>query len=120
MQSGSRVVVTLPFEVKFLTPAIKICAGCRKGYARTADGKGCLPALQDLCLVHKEQHLYYNVVNCKQQLSSLSNVHYHPNPNCPKLRCPDFNAKAVLVPDSIKPKLQPEHWMYLLQTFGIV
>ena len=90
-QCGPRVVITLPFELKFLTPAIKICAGCRKGYPRAPDGKSCLPAPKDLCLVHKEQHMYYNVVNCKQQLSLLTNVHYHANSSCPKARFPDFN-----------------------------
>lgn len=120
IQSVPRVIVTLPFEIKFLTPAIKICAGCRNGYARAADGKSCLPAPKDLCLVHKEQHLYYNVVNCKQQLSSLTNVHYHADINCVKVRCPDFNPKTVQIPENIKLKLTPEHWVFLLQTFGIV
>jgi len=109
IHSGPRVVVSLPFEVKFLTPLIKICAGCRKGYSRGADGKSCLPPPQDLCLVHKEQHLYYNVVNCKQQLSSLTNVHYHANLNCLRARFPSFNPNTIHVPDSIKLKLQPEH-----------
>ena len=109
-----------PFEIKFLTPAIKICAGCRKGYARSEDGKTCLPPPFDLCLVHKEQHLYYNVVNGKQQLSSLSNVHYHANVICPKIRFPEFNPHNVRVPQQIQGKLQPSHWIFLLQTFGIV
>lgn len=64
------MVASYPFQVKFLTPAIKICAGCRKGYLRSEDGRA--PPPLDICLVHKEQHLYYNVVNAKQQLSSLS------------------------------------------------
>lgn len=109
-----------PFEIKFLTPAIKICAGCRKGYARSEDGKTCLPPPFDLCLVHKEQHLYYNVVNGKQQLSSLSNVHYHANVSCPKIRYPEFNPQDVRVPQQLQGKLQPAHWIFLLQTFGIV
>ena len=116
---GPRVVVSLPFEVKFLTPLIKICAGCRKGYERASDGKSCLPAPRNLCLVHKEQHLYYNVVNCKQQLSSLNNVHYHANSNCPRARFPDFNPRCVCIPEDVKLKLKPEHWVFLLQTFGI-
>ena len=65
-----------PFEVKFLTGYIKICAGCRNGYACLPNGKS-LPAPLDLCLVHKKQHVYYNVVNNRQQLSSPSNVDYH-------------------------------------------
>ena len=71
-----------PFEVKFLTGYIKICAGCRDGYACSKS----LPAPLDLCLVHKKQHVYYNVVNNRQQLSSPSNVHYHADVNCVKLR----------------------------------
>ena len=109
-----------PFEIKFLTPAIKICAGCRKGYARSEDGKTCLPPPFDLCLVHKEQHLYYNVVNWKQQLSSPGNVHYHANVDCPKVRFPQFNPHDVRVPQQLQGKLQPSHWIFLLQTFGIV
>ena len=93
----SLLVITLPFE-------LKLCAGCRKGYPRAPDGKSCLPAPKDLCLVHKEQHMYYNVVNCKQQLSSLTNVHYHANSSCPKARFPDFNPRAVQIPDDIKVK----------------
>ena len=68
-------------------------------------------------LVHREQHLYYNVVNCKQQLSSLSNVHYHANTTCPRSRFPDFNPHSVEVPDDMKSKLQPEHWIFLTNTF---
>ena len=42
--SQAQVSATVtPFEIKILTPAIKICAGCRKGYARASDGKKCLP-----------------------------------------------------------------------------
>ena len=88
--SISTVTSNCPFEIKFLTPAIKVCAGCRKGYARASDGKNCLPPPNDLCLVHKEQHLYYNVPNGWQQLSSLSNVHYHANVECPKVRVTNF------------------------------
>ena len=72
----------------------------------------------DLCLVHKEQHLYYNVVNGKQQLSSLSNVHYHANVSCPKIRCPEFNPQDVCVPQQLQGKLQAAHWIFLL--FGII
>ena len=114
------VTSSQPFEIKFLTPAIKICVGCRKGYARSEDGKTCLPPPFDLCLVHKEQHLYYNVVNGKQQLSSLSNVHYHATVSCPKIRFPKFNPQDVRVPQQLQEKLEPSHWIFLLQTFGIV
>ena len=68
------VVASHPFEVKVLTPAIKICVECQNGYARGEDGRA--PPPLDLCLVHKVQHLYYNVVKGRRQLSSLSNVHY--------------------------------------------
>ena len=60
-----------------------------------------LPPLNDLCLVHKEQHLYYNV----PKLSSLSNVHYHANVECPKVRFANFVPSAVLVPDDLKPSI---------------
>ena len=75
------VVVSQPFQVKIVMPAINFCARCRNGYARGEDG-WVLPPL-DLCLVHKEQHFYYNniIVNGRQQLSSLSNVHYHAIPH---------------------------------------
>ena len=78
------------------------------------------PPPQDLCLVRKEQHLNYNVINGRQQYSNLSNVHYHANANCPRLRCPDFNPNTVEIPDSVRNKLLPEHWLFLIQVFGIV
>ena len=102
-----------PFQLKFLTASIKVCAGCRGGYVR-----GSPP--EDLCLVRKEQHLYYNVVNGRQQYSSLSYVQYHANTNCPRLQCPDFNPNTVEIPDSVRDKLLPEHWLFLIQVFGIV
>lgn len=111
------VVVSHPFQVKILTPAIKVCAGCWNGYTRGTDGNA--PPLMGLCLVHKEQHLYYNVVNAKQQLPSLSNVHYHANTSCPKMRFPDFNPRTVHVPPEVKEKLQSLHRAFLQQTFGI-
>ena len=33
------VVAIQPFQVKILTLSIKICAGCRNGYARGEDGR---------------------------------------------------------------------------------
>ena len=112
------VVVSQPFQVKILTPAIRICAGCRNGYARGEDGRA--PPPLDLCSVHKEQHLYYNVVNGRQQLSSLSNVHYHANTTCPRIRFPDFNPRTVHVSQDVKDRLQSLHRSFLQQTFGIV
>ena len=41
---------------------LNICAGCRNGYICMRWGWEAPPPL-DLCLVHKEEHLYYNVVN---------------------------------------------------------
>ena len=52
--SHSTVISSLPFELKFLTPAIKICTGCQKGYEMSAEAKNCVPP-NNLCLVHKEQ-----------------------------------------------------------------
>ena len=46
------------FQVMFLTPSIKVCGGCKKGYNRAADGKSSLPPPHDLCLARKEQHFY--------------------------------------------------------------
>ena len=112
------VTSSYPFDVKFLTPAIKICAGCRSGYTRAPDGKNC-PAPHDLCLVHKEQHLYYNTVNARQQLSSLSNVHYHVNVKCPRIRFMNFDPCAVRIPDDVRNKLVAVHKKFLLETFGI-
>ena len=118
--SQTQVSATVtPFEIKILTPAIKICAGCRKGYMRASDGKKCLPPPYDLCLVHKEQHLYYNVQNARQQFSPLSNVHYHANVECPKVRFANFVPSAVLVPDDLKPKLLQVHKDFLFRTFNI-
>ena len=37
--SVSTVTSNCPFEIKFLTSAIKICAGCKKGYVRASHGK---------------------------------------------------------------------------------
>ena len=76
------------------------------------------PPPLDLCLVHKEQHLYYNVVNARQQLSSLSNVHYHANTTCPRMCFPDFNPCTVHVPQEVKERLQSLHRSFLQQTFG--
>ena len=107
-----------PLQIKFLTPSIKICADYCDGYKRrTQDGKRSLPPPNDLCLVRKEQYLYYNVVNCKQRYSSLSNVHYHGNTTCPRARFPEFNPHSVEIPEEIKSKLQPEHWILLTNTF---
>ena len=78
-----------------------------------------LPPPNDLCLVHNEQHLYYNVPNGRQQLLSLSNVHYHANVECPKVRFANFVLSAVLVPDDLKPKILEVHKVLLFQTFNI-
>ena len=116
--SSPLVTSRYPFDIKFLTPAIKVCAGCRSGYARAPDGKN-YPAPHNLCLVHKEQHLYYNTVNVRQQLSSLSNVHYHANVKCPKIRFTNFDPRSVRIPDDVRAKLMEIHKKYLLETFGI-
>ena len=78
---GSPTVVNAgPFQVKLLTPAIRVCAGCRGGY--NPEG-GNSPS--NVILVRKEQHLYYNVVTGRQQASSMMNVHYHANLSCPRV-----------------------------------
>lgn len=117
--SGTPLASAGTFKVKFLTAYIKICAGCRKGYERALDGKLPLPPPRDLVLVRKEQHIYYNVVNARQQLSSHMNVHYHANQTCPRLRSPQFNPKDVEIPDDVKAKLLPKHIFFLSQTFGV-
>jgi len=117
-QQATTVMSSCPFEVKFLSSAIKVCAGCRSGYARAADGKS-YPPPNDLCLVHKEQHLYYNTVNARQQLSSLSNVHYRANVKCPRIRFMNFDPSAVRIPDDIREKLLEIHKKFLFKIFGI-
>ena len=108
-----------PFQLKFLTPLIKVCAGCRGAYSQAADGKSPPPPPMDLILVRKEQHFYFNNVMGRQQLSALSNVHYHANLSCPRQRCPSFDPNQIEVPDDVKEKLQPTHWLFLVQTFGL-
>ena len=112
------VISASSFQVKFLTALIKVCAGCRNGYQHEPDEKGLPSPPYDLCLVRKEQHLFYNVVTGRQQLSALKNVHYHPNLACPKARCPSFDSSQVQIPNEIKEKLLPEHWLFLLRTYG--
>ena len=114
------VVNASSFQVKFLTGAIKVCAGCRNGYQRGPDGKGLPPPPYDLCLVRKEQHLFYNVASGRQQLSALRNVHYHANLTCPKACCQSFDRSQVQIPDEMRNKVLPEHWFFLLQTYGCV
>ena len=113
------VTSTYPFDVKFLTPAIRVCAGCRSGYARAPDGKSYL-APHHLCLVHKEQHLYYNSVNARQQLSSLNNVHYHASVKCPRIWFANFNPRSIRIPDDVRVKLMEVHKKFLLETFGFL
>ena len=107
-----------PFQLKFLTPLIKVCAGCRKPYNRSADGKSPPPPM-DLILVRKEQHMYYNNVYGRQQLSSPSNVHYHANLSCLCQRCPNFDPNTVEVPDDVQAKLLPIHMLFLVQALGV-
>ena len=110
-----------PFQLKFLTALVKICAGCRGAYGRGADGKSPPSPPMDIILVRKEQHLYFNNVTGWQQLSAPSNVHYHANLFCPRQRCPNFNPNNnnVEVPDDVKDTLLPAHWLFLFQTFGL-
>ena len=68
-----------PFQLKFLTALVKVCAGCRGACSRAADGKPPPPPHMDIILVRKEQHLYFNNVTGWQQLSAPSNIHYHAN-----------------------------------------
>ena len=81
--TGSPTIVKAgPFQVKLLTPSIRVCAGCRGGYNRDASTPS-----DYVILVCKEQHLYYNVVTGRQQPSSMMNVYYHTNLSCPRVRC---------------------------------
>lgn len=98
---------------------VKVCAGCRGSYCRAADGKSPPSPPLDIILVRKEQHLYFNNVTVQQQLSAPSNVHYHANMVCPRLRCPNFDPNKVEVPDDVKEKLLPVHWLFLFQTFRL-
>lgn len=110
---------TGPFQLKFLTALVKVCAGCRGVYDQAADGKSSPPPPMDIILVRKEQHLYFNNVTGRQQLSAPSNVHYYANLFCPRQRCSNFDPNKVEVPDDVKEKLLPAHWLFLFQTFKI-
>lgn len=107
------------FQLKFLTPAINVCAGCRGGYSRAADVKSPPTLPYDLVLVRKEQHLYYNVVLGRQQCSSTMNVHYHANAVCPRFRCPTFDSSKIEIPSDVRARLLSEHWLFLIDSFGL-
>ena len=53
--------------------------------------------LQMICVWFIKNNIYYNVANAQQQLSSLSNVHYHANVQCPKAHFAKFDPCAVQV-----------------------
>ena len=113
--TGSPTIVKAGlFQVKLLTPSIRVCAGCRGGYTRDASSPS-----DYVILVRKEQHLYYNVVTGRQQPSSMMNVHYHANLSCPRVRCLSFNPAEVKIPEEVGAKLSPEQWLFLIRTFGI-
>lgn len=63
--------------------------------------------------------MYYNVVNNRQQLSSLSNVRYHMDVGCVKLRFPDFNPFTVQIPSDVKVRLQQSHKTVIFLALGI-
>ena len=69
--------------------------------------------------VHKELHLYYNVVTARQQPSSMMNVHYHAYLPCPCIRCCSFNPAEVETPEEVGTKLSPKQWLFLIWTIGI-
>ena len=35
-------------------------------------------------------------------------------------RCPNFDPNKVEVPDEVKEKLLAAHWLYIVQTFGLI
>ena len=57
---------------------------------------------------------------CIAALSAPYNVHYHANLSCPRQRCPNFDPNKVEVPDEVKEKLLAAHWLYIVQTFGLI
>ena len=115
----SIIGVAGPFQLKFSTTLVIVCAGCRETYGRAADGKSPPSPPMDITLVRKEQHLYFNNVTGQQQLSASSNAHYYANLICPRQRCSNFDPNKVEVPNDVKEKLLPAHWLFLFQTFGL-
>ena len=110
---GSSAIIAIEqFQVKLLTASIKVCAGCRGGYERG-------PPPMDIILVRKERHICYNAINQRQQLSGITNVHYHANTVCPRLKHPLFDPKTIEIPQDVKVKLNPVHLSFLRQTFGV-
>ena len=114
--TGSPTIVKAgPFQVKLLTPSIRVCAGCRGGYNRDASAPS-----DYVILVCKEQHLYYNVVTGRQQPSSMMNVHYHAKLSCPRVRCL-LNPAEVEIPEEVGAKLSviyyPDLWDWLTFLF---
>ena len=65
-------------------------------------------------------YIYYNVTNGRQQLSTLSNVHYHCNVNCARARFPDFDPINLQIPADVRSYLLLIHRLYVFQTLGIV
>ena len=110
-------VPATPFLLKFLNHMLKVCAGCRGGYSKKADGS-LLDPPYDICVSHETVITLTNPVD-KSPFKKPTKEHFHAHPSCIFMVYPAFNPAALVVPPQVTSKLTEEHWEYLFIHFGI-
>lgn len=106
-----------PFVLKFLNHMLKVCAGCRAGYYKKADGSLPDPPY-DICVSHETFITLTHPVN-KTPLNKQTKSHFHANPHCIFLKHSSFSPTSLIVPQELLPRLTWKHWEYLGIHFGI-
>ena len=100
-----------PYYVKLLNGHIKVCAGCKLGYANRD------PPF-DICIVHQETRPIPHPTT-KEVMHMPVNVHYHASRECIQCKDPRFRSTLVVVPDELKEKVTcPIYQTLFTQEFG--
>ena len=106
------------FWLKRLNHMLKVCAGCRGGYAKKLDGSLPDPP-HDICISHDVFITLTNPLN-KLPFNKQSKEHYHASTSCILLKNPNFRSSSLIIPLDLAPQLTVEHWNYLRHEFGIM
>jgi hypothetical protein len=109
-----------PFDVVFITNAIKVCSGCPLENNKFRQHPGeVLKDPYDLIVRHKEIREWREPGGNVKTSSGPKNTYYHLNASCIRVKNKDFENSMLRISDKVEKEVKSSHKLYLKQHFDI-
>ena len=109
-----------PFDVVFISSAIKVCSGCPLGNNKfRKHPKEVLKEPYDLIVRHKEIREWREAGGNVKTSNGLKNAYYHLNASCIRVKNANFENSMLKISQKVKQELKSCHKLYLKQHFDV-